>query len=393
MHIKIKTFLGIVCLLISGAWYFGAYNESGELLYSPQDCDDDMSKIYFDLGASAQNRCDYARAIENYIESLQIKPYRIQTIDHLGFCYENIGNKDDALKTYFKKLFYAAPSSLLPSHISSIQPWIGQDVRGRCVYVYNDVSCKDCLLLTRFLFELEKRGARVVFKPHASLTSLFESCLKTIKTIDEDSELSTTPIDFAVSLGKIPYLLGISYNTVPERGGYLEAVDSQLPKQALDLLAKQGLKVGISWKAFDDESVTIPQTIHIDAILSSLNSDNLSCFLLHDQDTMIFDRSLCNLAPFIKSMTNLADVISRLDLVISIDNTVAHIAGALGKPVLLLLDSCSDWRWFCHCEGKNSVWYQSMKKFAVTQETGVYEILAYLHDEVARRSATFLATR
>jgi hypothetical protein len=187
--------------------------------------------------------------------------------------------------------------------------------------------------------------------------------------------------------------LDISYNTVPARQGYLEETNSQLPQQALDLLTKQGLKVGISWKAFDNENVTEPLSLRIDAILSSLDSDNICCFLLHDHDTVVSDCSHCNIAPFIKSMTDLAAVISRLDLVISIDNTVAHLAGALGKPVLLLLDSCSDWHWFCHCEGKNSVWYQSMKKFAVTQETGVHEILAYLHDEVARRSATFLATR
>ncbi len=393
MYAKIKTFLVIIFLLISGAWYFVAYNESGELLYSAKDCDDDMNKIYFDLGVSAQSRGDYARAIENYTESLQTKPYHLQAIDHLGFCYENIGNKDDALKTYFKKLFYAAQASFLSPYILSIQSWVGQDVMGKSIYVYNDVSCKDCLLLTRFLFELEKRGARVIFKPHVLLTALFESGLKKIKTISNDFELNATSIDFVVSLGKIPYLLGISYNTVPERGGYLEPIDSQLPKQALNLFARKGLKVGISWKAFDDEKVLIPKTLHINSILSSLRNDNIACFLLHNQDTVTFDRLQCSFAPFIKNIKDLAIIISHLDLVISIDNTVAHLAGALGKPVLLLLDSCSDWHWFCHCEGKNSVWYQSMKKFAVTQETGVHEILAYLHDEVVRRSTTFLARR
>jgi hypothetical protein len=171
----------------------------------------------------------------------------------------------------------------------------------------------------------------------------------------------------------LPYALGTTRNSIPANVPYLSAdpidVENWRRRVATTLGTSGELKVGICWAGNPDHTSDCKRSIPLDQLAPSalLARDGMRFHSLQagtNARGMIEQCQAMNIADHSSQLNDFADtaaLIANLDLVISVDTAVAHLAGAMGKPVWLLLPFLADWRWMA--KGKQSPWYPTMRLY------------------------------
>jgi len=198
-------------------------------------------------------------------------------------------------------------------------------------------------------------------------------------------------IDFYTTTGSIPKHFRIDINDFPKRKSYLIADRGKIRKwrdRYNDL--GTGLKVGISWRGGSNSYTKLVRSIALDQWENILAVENVHFINLQYGDCQkeigkILSKNRLTLydwteADPLKDLDDFAAQIMALDLVISVDNSTVHIAGALGIPVWTLLPHVSNWRWML--EREDSPWYPSMKLFR-QKDSGNWEgVLKQVENEL-----------
>jgi len=253
----------------------------------------------------------------------------------------------------------------------SIPRWGGEPVAGKTLIVASEQGIGDMIQFLRFIPELERLGAKVVFAAYADIVALLRNDPRA--TTAEVKPLSINEIDYYTLLLDLPYHLGIrSPADLPCKIPYLYAHPGKASQWREVLAAYSGLKVGLAWAGNPDFQGDHYRSasINIFAPLSGLPGVTFVGL----QKGAGAKEALCppEGLPYVwigdrfASFEDTAAAIDNLDLVISTDTSIVHLAAALGKPVWLLLSRRSpDFRWVEF--GHPNVWYPNVRTFR--QET------------------------
>ncbi|MGE5314731.1 MAG: tetratricopeptide repeat protein [Acidobacteriota bacterium] len=243
-------------------------------------------------------------------------------------------------------------------NVRSAEPgrWKGEPLDGRTILVWCEQGLGDTLQCVRFLPALKARGARVLFECQKELIPV----LRTVQGADlvfERFRVCPEPYDFHIPVMSLPLELGLMPESIPFSEGYIDA--RAMRPFASQLPVKDGaISVGLAWEG----SRLNPANHHrsgtpmMFAPLFGIPGCRFYS-LQHEVPPEGLPSSIRHLG--IRSMEQLAGAIARMDLVVTIDTSVAHLAGAMGKPVLLLLSALPDWRW--QLERETTPWYASMR--------------------------------
>jgi len=239
--------------------------------------------------------------------------------------------------------------------------WKGEAIPGKTLFLYAEQGYGDALHMVRFLPLLRELVGRIILECRPDLETLFNYSKSADQVVPFGG--SIPPFDYFLPLASLPYVLGVTLETIPNRTPYLQA----LSKEDLAAASDERLKVGLVWAGSPDHQQDAARSIRLEAIMPILRVPEISFVSLQkavpDQDRScldeVSDRMNSNLP--LGDFMETASVIAGLDLVITVDTAVAHLAGALGKPVWLLLQNSPDWRWFLNRE--DTPWYPTMKLF------------------------------
>jgi ADP-heptose:LPS heptosyltransferase len=201
------------------------------------------------------------------------------------------------------------------------------------------------------------------------------------------------PFDFRCPLLSLPLAFGTTIESIPGRVPYLAP-----PREALTKAAAQGwpaeeLRVGLVWSGNPSHPKNRTRNVPLDQLASLFDLENVHFYSLQigepAADLAARKTRVINLAPVIEDMADTAALMTFLDLVISVDTSMAHLAGALGRPLWVLLPKVPDWRWLL--EREDSPWYPSARLVRQTAQSdwgGVIERLRTdLIELVARKRA------
>lgn len=269
--------------------------------------------------------------------------------------------------------------------------WDGSPLEGRTLLIYaeqgigDEIMFASCLpdvlsLPGRFIIECDPRlvplfarsfpGARVVARPIASANQRRTD--ESMHNRTPEPAESDAAFHLQVAMGSLPHLLRRSLDSFPKRSRYLQA-DSRLRdkwRARYDAFG-EGLVVGIAWRGGLDPDVARKRSTNLDQwkhVLAMpqrhfVNLQHGDC--KHELNTFAEQTGITiHDWPDVKPLTdleNFAAQIAELDLVISVDNSTVHMAGALGVPVWTLLPLASDWRWML--DRDDSPWYPAMRLF------------------------------
>lgn len=244
--------------------------------------------------------------------------------------------------------------------------WDGSPLHGRTILLHAEQGLGDVVQFVRYAPMVAGFGGKVLLECHPELVTLMRSVEGVTDAMAFDAAADS---DFAchIPLLSLPRVFGTTLETIPSRIPYLSQSAAYTSKwQNLTALQRSRLKVGLVWagKSYPDPLRSCPWG-EMKALLAI---NGVSFFSLQfgmagrpgGERTDAGD-GLVDLTGKICDFSDTAALISQLDLIISIDTSVAHVAGAMGKQTWLLLPYAADWRWLLH--RSDSPWYPTMTLF------------------------------
>ena len=270
--------------------------------------------------------------------------------------------------------------------------WTGEDVAGKTVLVMAEQGIGDSIQFARFLGVVHGRGATVKMLVQPAFAKLARSLPVPVEWIDRASAAGA--FDYQIPLMSLPHVFGTALDSLPGEVPYLFA-DREAVTSWRARIGSEGFRVGINWqgnpKYKNDRRRSVPLAFF--APLAAITGVRLiSLQAVHGLDQLErlpAGMDVETLGETITAnpdgMAEVAAVMESLDLVVTSDTAVAHLAGALGRPVWVALSDDPDWRWMA--DRADSPWYPTMRLFRQTVRddwAGVFaEIAAAIREKMA----------
>jgi hypothetical protein len=252
--------------------------------------------------------------------------------------------------------------------------WTGQDVTGKAILLHAEQGFGDTIQFVRYVPLVAARGARVILECQPELCGLLKDVPGAERVIGRGDPLPA--FDLQCPLLSLPRAFNTMLQTIPAQHAYLMVDPERVQQWRAKLsLAHQSVNVGLCWAGSSTHSNDANRSID-PARLAPLACDGVTFYSLQKRDRseaapdVSATLALRDLGNQLVGFVDTAGVIANLDLVISVDTAVAHLAGALGQPVWLLLPFAADWRWLLSRE--DSPWYPGMRLFR-QQRAGDWE--------------------
>ena len=370
----------------------------------------DGADLYYSLGNAYFPLGKIEEAAAAFRRSVELNPRDAASWNNLGKTLKELNRLEESLSAYQRALaeqpdyvlaHYGFALSLLasgnlpdgfreyewrPQRMPREFPqprWRGESLAGRTLFLHAEQGFGDAILAVRFIPQLRERGARVILECRPELKTLFVSarCADVVIAYGEP----IPAFDCFTSLISVAGLLGVTLETIPNRVPYLSA-------PAVQKLPRSNPRIGLAWAGNPSHNDDALRSLRLDQLTPVLETPGKDFYSLQapaperDQAKLATLPNVVDLGGGFKDFLDTATAIGELDLVIAVDTAVAHLAGALGKPVWLLLQHSPDWRWFRRC-GDASPWYPTMRLFRQT-ERGQWEPVVARVAEALRETSS-----
>lgn len=302
----------------------------------------------YNIAVSYQKLGMYNKAEEYYKKMLSNFPHSIETKTSLGMCY--------LAQKKFKEgypLFYEREKT--PPVQKTNNLWKPGDKLENSIVIICEQGLGDHIQFIRYLPFLGKKDIKVAAPK--CLHKIFQDNYSNINFIDYND---INPQTQALRITDLAYILNMDFDHIPFAEGYLNSETADIKSQKP--------KIGLCWEAGSAGIRTmINRTINIKCFEPLLNKKNIQLYSFQVTDTLRGNeryQQMINLAKAFKDFSDTAKSLKAMDAVISVDTSVAHLAGALGVKTYLLLPYATDWRWFS--DTKTTPWYKSVEIFKQT---------------------------
>ncbi len=366
-------------------------DHKARLTHNPQE----TPQTLFEQGMAFMTAGDYCPAERCYRKALELDPHSIAVTLNLGYVIGEQGRYDESLQCYtavlamdpgnaharynraihllrngdFKGGFTDYEARL--NAITDLDPrsypqpmWDGSPLNGRSILVYAEQGLGDTIMFSRYVPILAQLGGRVILEVQQPLVSLLSGLTGVYKIIPRSSTVPAT--DCYVRLLSLPHILQTTLESIPCQIPYLAGAQQQVAAWR-ERIGDTGseYRVGLVWAC---KGRPLPnRTCPPEFLAPILELPLIRWFSLQVGEKDRFplpDTLQQHVVDFADDFADFADTaacVMNLDLVITVDAAVAHLAGALGKPVWLMLPKLSDWRWLL--DRDESPWYPTMKIF------------------------------
>ncbi len=325
-----------------------------------------FDKTYNNMALVQQEQGRMDEAIRNNRHALHLKPEFAEYHWNLSIALLLNGELSEGWKEYEWRFMRAELDTTYPYQFG-IPRWDGSSFKDKRLFVHSEQGMGDTLQFIRYLPLVKSLGGTVIFETYGPLFNL----LKGFPGVDELVELAPDrslpeKCDFHVPLMSLAHVFGTTIHTIPSSLPYIFSSHKKADQWKACINGKE-FKVGIVWAGKPEHE----------------NDQNRSCMLEHftvlagipglklcglqkgagTRQTASLDEKMhmINFDAELIDFSDTAAAIENLDLIISVDTAVAHLAGAMGKPVWTLLPFAPDWRWML--ERNDSPWYPTMRLF------------------------------
>lgn len=327
-------------------------------------------------------------AREAFAQVIALQPQNADAQWGQGWCDMLMGDWDRGLPQlewrWQKESFTSKPRNFT-------QPiWLGDaDLKGRTILLHAEQGLGDTIQFCRYAPLLVAQGARVLLEVQPTLKTLMGTLHPDIQVLGRD-EGALPSFDFHCPLMSLPLAFKTTPDTVPASGPYLRAAPEQVQKWAQRLGPRTQPRIGLVWSGNAAHSNDHNRSIALATLLAALprgaNGPQYFCLQkdIRDSDlaTLKANPDITLLSDALQTMADTAALIGLMDQVISVDTSVAHLAGALGKPTSILLSKMPDWRWLM--DRDDSPWYGAARLYRQTTWGQWAEPLHKVAHELAR---------
>jgi tetratricopeptide (TPR) repeat protein len=351
----------------------------------------------YNLGNHLRDDGEPEASVECYRQALRAAPGYANAQINLATVLKDLGRYDQAIAGYRQALKLAPNDALAHANFGATllltgkfqegwseyewrgrvrsgpmvyqefaQPrWDGGALNGKRILIHAEQGFGDTIQFARYLSLVAERGGKVIFQCQSELLRLFrfQDRFRVDQIVGRDEALAE--FDVHCPLVSLPRAFATTFDTIPAATPYVK-VDPELSSRWRARMPADSLKVGLAWAGSPTHKNDRNRSLTPDlfAPLTEVAKVHLISLQKRSDSSLIPHSSSFPLLDWTSELTDFADtaaLIDNLDLVITADTAVAHLAGAMGKPVWMLLPFVPDWRWML--DRADSPWYPSMRLF------------------------------
>lgn len=309
--------------------------------------------------------CGYPeRAVPFLQHAAILDPSNVTAHFNLAVCYLLMGDYQKGWPAYESRWNYEHLAGTEPKFV---QPrWRGEDLKGKTILVMGEQGHGDNIQFVRFLYNLHLAGAQIKLQVTDGLIPLLSrsNIISHIGPYGADMG----EFDYWVPIMSIPGILGVTVDNLPRVQSYLNADPEQIKSWAEKLGPKKKMRVGFSWSGRRDSWINQHKGMPFETMLQLIKENtqyewvNLQVDCTLEEEEELSGAGVTTYPGAISSFSDTAALIMHLDVVISVDTAVAHLAGALGRPTWIMLNQFGvDWRWLLNRD--SSPWYAQARLF------------------------------
>lgn len=384
--------------------------------YRSLELEPNSPEAHNNLGVALSQQEKFEEAIAEYHRALELNPHYPDAYNNLAVALDKIGEYDGAIAAYqtcisLKPDYAEAHTNLgialllagelsngwaeyewryqwqtASNHRPVYQPrWNGDPFIGRTLLLYCEQGFGDCIQFLRYLPLVQERGGKIILECPRLLIDLFQIFIeehasdpeKKVRLVARDRPLPNYHI--WAPLMSLPYIFGTTLDTIPASIPYLRApvradsenssssypeMDRLVPTVDRAIRKSAHFKVGLAWGGNPNHGNDRQRSCQFTDLLPLLDIEGIDFYSLQKGDRaqeLAGVENITNLDPIIQDFADTATLINQLDLIITVDTSLVHLAGAMGKPTWLLLSFVPDWRWMLDRE--DSPWYPTVRLF------------------------------
>lgn len=337
------------------------YEESASLMQKSIDCSPIPSaEQYFCLGEAQRHLMRIDLAANALQKAVDLDPHHPDA--HFGLAMARLCQGDLASGFEQFEWRWRSSKSPLPRPKFDVPTWDGSDPAGKTILVWAEQGFGDVIQCARYVPLLAKRGARVIVGVQEPLHQLMKSLDGASNVVSRYEEAGA--FDLELPFFSLPHRFGTTLQTIPADVPYLHA-DESTSREWKNRLADDPspLKVGLVWAGTSTHGSDRQRSLPTSALAVLKGIEGVSFYNLQvgERAKETIPLSLKNLSPLLADFSQTAAALTNLDLLITVDTAIAHVAGAIGRPVWTILGFFSDWRWMI--DRSDTPWYPTMKLF------------------------------
>ena len=300
-------------------------------------------------------------ALAAFDQAIALKPDYAEALFGRGLSRLQGGDFERGLRDYEHRKRLTTPLG----RRAYVEPeWLGeQDIKGKTLLLHHEQGFGDTLMFSRYARLAQARGAEVVLSVQAPLRRVMASLDPTIRVIGEDERPER--FDLHAPLMSLPLAFATTAQTIPAEPRYLASDERLRAQWAARLPATGRRRIGIVWASNRANQQLAQRSVGLEAMLPLLGADADWISLQKDpapgEAEAFTAAGGLHLGDQLQDFADTAALLDLMDLVVTVDTSVAHLAGALGRPVHILLAFNPDWRWLT--DRSDSPWYPSARLF------------------------------
>jgi len=355
----------LLILSVLGSLFFEKKEYKKAIFYFKKviDIEPNYFRAYFNLGNIFSIIGDYKETIVYYDKAIQLNQNYIEAYWNKALFQLLHGEFDQGWKNYEYRI---KREENKPQHqnFSHKKSWRGQKIDGGILLIYGEQGFGDVIQFVRYLKLLEQFNTNLVLYISEKLITLISSIQVSVKIFSNKNPIPYH--DYHCPIMSLPYVFQTTLDNIPNQTPYLFPMKNKYSLWFEKIKSNSKFQLGIAFSG----SVIHKRDKYRSIKLQDFSKLFISGIDIHSLQITYNNEDLKNLNEMpeviqhqkdLKDFSDTAALIANLDLVITVDTSIAHLAGALGTPVWILLDTMPDYRWLL--ERQDSPWYPSVKLF------------------------------
>ena len=379
------------------------------------------------IGSCLQSLCRDEESLPWLEKAIELQPSHLGALHQKARAFRQLRRFDEAVAIYFRMGLLIPDNFAIERHIehihlltgnfeagwakrevqwkAAVRPsyypdfngpiWLGEEpIEGKTLLIYADEGLGDTIHFARYVPMVAARGARVILVVDAPLHPLLSALPGVSLCLLKSAPKDTCPaFDMHSPICGLPLAFPRSLDAIPSKTPYLPPPQQSRVRAWEDRLGSHDkLRIGLAWSGNpvhdNDHNRSIPLRMFADLLGADATFVSLKKDPNPSDKPALQESGIVDLTAYLTDFVETAALVSCLDLVITIDTSVAHLAGALARPTWILLPYTPDYRWLL--DRDDSPWYPTAKLFRQDERRDYTSVLKRVRDELEERIAAFI---
>ena len=311
---------------------------------------------------------DFKNADKYYSLMLKLNPSYNDYFDYGCFLIHN-GDFKKGYKYFLNRFNKETKPALYPPMLPSDKLLKSKkEIANKTILVQCEQGYGDSIMYARFVKELSIIAKKVLFIVQNELVDLFNTSNLGAEILPLDTDFAQLDYDYHVPIMNLPYILGTKSNSIPHTNQYLTVDEKKVEHFACEFVTnKNKVKIGLSFEG-NDVSRDLNRDIELEKFLPLMTKKNVDVYILqHEDPKKQIDKlpskyNIINVGKDFTTFEDTASAIKNMDLIITTDNVILNLAGALGVKTIGIFNKFTEYRWF-DIKGDDVRWYKSIKPY------------------------------